>query len=114
MPSSHRTCGFPASGAPGGLVTGLHRATSAELQIHEADVGQVSVKRDPVGRTKGPLAATSQVAGTAAHIMVQVTDNYMDDLLSDRRVNQALPGAPEAQRREKHIQPESAGPGRGS
>ncbi len=41
----------------------MHRATRAALQIHQTQIGQMTVERDPFGRTKGALAATPQVAG---------------------------------------------------
>ena len=75
-PSSHRTCRFPASGAPRHLDRRHSQGVDGDSSEHlQTQLGQQTIPAAPLRRTDGPLAPTTQMANqTFAHVIVDLLE----------------------------------------
>jgi hypothetical protein len=94
LASSNRTCGFPASGSPEQVVSGMHRRLRrAPVAQHQPKSLDVRIPAHALRRAIRPLTAPLQVAGSDGRVR---TSQSRQRPRADTRNRSSWPSLPDA------------------
>ena len=77
-PSSHRTCGFPASGVPVHFAAGMHDESATGVsQVVQSEIGEMPVHAHTFRRVIGALAPSFEMFGKACpRVRIDMTHGH--------------------------------------